>query len=1131
MLVTFISQCEKKALNRTRRILDAFANRIGDNVWQTAITEDGLDTVKKLLKASATKSTAVSCHRVRTRQRTELVWVVGKRDKFNEQGLVAVNRTKRNILHSEWENNWHFLQGLQLMATLAGLLHDIGKSSDGFQYKLHHRTPMGDPYRHEWVSLQLLGYLLTDCKTDKAVFERLQHLSEYLTENPLESYLFDDKKIQKSHINHLPPLSQWLAWLVVTHHRLPPLDKYYFEIYTKHPEKTPKDFFTLNLKVYYSELNAYQQWVKNARSLEEMDKAKQATFWQFENCVVYSPTWQKQVKRYAKKVTENMYLMGLSESAQKTAITDPFLLHLSRLSLMVGDHNYSSLKSDSKQKVQGDKDWREKLIANTDRTTGKTNQALDEHLLGVGQFTAQFCRALPILHEQLPKLIDHNPLIKNTAHPNFAWQNKAFKLALSQHENSETHGFFGVNMASTGGVKTIGNARIMYALANPKKGARLTIALGLRVLTLQTGKSFRDNLSLTDKDLTILVGGQAQKQLFEMSEQEKADTNNLANYGSESAENLVDELVDGDIDDNLAIFDELKLGTVIADETAKKLIFAPIVTCTIDHLMGACESKRGGKYIAPMLRLFSSDLIFDEPDDFDQSDLPALSRLVHLAGVFGSRVLLSSATLPPDMLAGLYQAYLAGRSIYNAQFGLSTPNVVCAWFDENDCIAKPISQADDYMAEHDKFVSKRVKFLASLPVRRFGEIMPINANYHHEKQAQFYGEIAKRFFEQAVQLHERHHLTNEQGQSVSIGLIRLANIAPLMQIVQAMHQADSTQGLQDYQFYVACYHSQQVLALRSRLEQRLDSLLKRDSDNPTAILQQADISKAIRQHSDKTQHIFIVLATPVAEVGRDHDYDWAIVEPSSMRSIIQLAGRVWRHRADKVADTPNIAIMQYNIKALKKPNHAVGDAIFTHPGFESEKFLLTTHDTSELIAPTVLQKIDAVPRISKSSDPLSNTSLADLEQAVMADLMNNTKPNVVNSYWQNSQTSNRSHVLLSCLTPFRAGEKQLDYVIRPHYDDPQQLEVYLADDVKEKGFREAGMQNAMITPRQIDTSNPQVTPWLTSCLGDELAVLQSYYPQYSRNTLVLWFCGMTLPERKQSTTWYFDERFGCWQKD
>lgn len=38
--------------------------------------------------------------------------------------------------------------------------------------------------------------------------------------------------------------------------------------------------------------------------------------------------------------------MALSESAQKNAIADPFLLQLSRLSLMVGDHNYSSLKSD-----------------------------------------------------------------------------------------------------------------------------------------------------------------------------------------------------------------------------------------------------------------------------------------------------------------------------------------------------------------------------------------------------------------------------------------------------------------------------------------------------------------------------------------------------------------------------------------------------------------------------------------------------------------------------------------------------------------------------------------------------------------------------------------------------------------
>ncbi len=97
MMVTFISQCEKKALNRTRKVLDAFANRIGDNTWQTIITEDGLITVKKLLRQTATKNTAISCHWLRSRSRSELVWIVGNRDKFNSQGMVPVNITQKEL--------------------------------------------------------------------------------------------------------------------------------------------------------------------------------------------------------------------------------------------------------------------------------------------------------------------------------------------------------------------------------------------------------------------------------------------------------------------------------------------------------------------------------------------------------------------------------------------------------------------------------------------------------------------------------------------------------------------------------------------------------------------------------------------------------------------------------------------------------------------------------------------------------------------------------------------------------------------------------------------------------------------------------------------------------------------------
>ena len=98
MMVTFVSQCEKNALKKTRRVLDAFANRIGDNTWQTIITEDGLITVKRMLRQTASKSTAVSCHWIRSRSRSQFLWVVGSKSKFNQQGIVPVNTTAKEII-------------------------------------------------------------------------------------------------------------------------------------------------------------------------------------------------------------------------------------------------------------------------------------------------------------------------------------------------------------------------------------------------------------------------------------------------------------------------------------------------------------------------------------------------------------------------------------------------------------------------------------------------------------------------------------------------------------------------------------------------------------------------------------------------------------------------------------------------------------------------------------------------------------------------------------------------------------------------------------------------------------------------------------------------------------------------
>ena len=1109
MLVTFISQCEKKALLRTRRILDAFANRIGDNVWQTAITEQGLATVYKLLRQTASKSTAVSCHRVRTRQRMELQWIVGNRRRFNTTGQVPVNRTRRNLLHQDWENSWQNLSALHIVSVLAALLHDIGKSTRGFQQKLlSHQQYLGDPYRHEWLSLKLFMWLVQGCQSDDEVWQRLQHLADYLQDK--QPSVDELLQTDQANLHTLPPIAQWLAWLIVTHHRLPPfIGDYWLNAQQRAQLLRETQWLTATINEFYQYgLKACDYWTKNPHSM-----ADKTDFFAFDACVWHSPTWQAKVKRYAQKAQADVALKQWS----KAVVGNPFLLILSRLCLMVGDYTYSSLPPTSHKRLTGSlkrvlqhqqSAW---LLANT--FCKKANQTLDEHLLGVAHYTAQICRALPVLHKKMPKLVQHQALLKNTAHPQYRWQNQAFQLALRQQEASEKQGFFGINMASTGCGKTLGNVRIMYALAPSQEGARITIALGLRVLTLQTGQSLREKLALNHAQMAVLVGGDAQKQLFELNQvvEEQIEERELS--GSLSAEPWLNHYVDGDEQDCLA---ELSLDHAITEPNARKLLAAPLVSCTLDQLISASECTRGGAYIAPVLRLLSSDLILDEPDDFDLADLPALSRLVHLAGLLGSRVLLSSATLPPDLVQGLYQAYTAGRKLYNTQFHLPDTPPIAAWFDENHCVATSCVDTQHFAQQHDEFIAQRCQFLATQPVRRAASILPLNIPYHRETQKQFYQDLASHLLAQAHALHEQHALCQADG-TVSVGLIRMANIQPLMQLAQALFQyQDVSHVFPDTQFHLCCYHSNQLLLLRNVLEQRLDKILQRTHVSDEQFIQHEDIARAIAQFPNKKHHIFMVLATAVAEVGRDHDYDWALVEPSSMRSIIQLAGRVWRHRPDKVAHSPNMAIWQFNIKALKKEK-----ICFNKPGFEQSDRCLVTHDIAKLIQPVQLQKIDATPRIYRVIHHLdAQHSLVDLEHDALHRLMNHHTSNVVNAYWR-EESANRQHIHLIQLTPFRfqmGAETDFVFAIQ---DDGNMV-------VREWGAEPEKQANTTITVTRMATDSSLVSPWLGSSLAIELARLAEQLPDMTLEQIQEQFARVSLRSGK---TWWFDERFGCWERE
>ena len=991
MNVLFISECSKYALPETRRILDQFAERFGRRTWQTHITMQGLNTVKKLLKHKARRNSAIACHWIRGQDRTDLMWIIGNASRFNERGVVPTNSTEHDVLRRKDENDWHTISDIKILSSISALFHDFGKSSTGFQKKLTSTKPLADAYRHEWVSLRLFQAFVTgatidaaedDLAKDTAWLTCLAEIGKSKSEKELLSFfktLIRDGIEEKttSPFTTLPPLAQAIAWLILTHHQLPKQQWQKLDGIVQKPR-----FNSKRLNSVLGQLGP--EW--NA-SLTEANKQEKAPFWEFKNQLpVNSAKWQSRASYLADSALKRPNLLTTNW------LGNIYSLHLARLSLMLADHYYSSLPENPELGVAGFP-----LYANTDRNTGKRKQRLDEHLLGVENNARWIAQILPVLEKVLPRIARHKGFKQRSADDRYRWQDNAYDLACSIRGQAAANGFFGVNMASTGSGKTFANGRIMYGLADPIKGARFTIALGLRTLTLQTGEAYRSRLGLESDDLAVMVGSTAVKALFALETEKKQDLRIEAS-GSESEESLFPEDYSYVHFDGATDIGPLKRW-LQTTPNAQSLVAAPILTCTIDHLIGATEATKGGKQIAPMLRLLTSDLVLDEPDDFDIADLPALTRLVHWAGLLGCKILLSSATLPPSLVEGLFKAYSAGRVQFQKARGVpgQPVNICCAWFDEhkNSAIAGHHNESSSFRQAHDAFVASRLKKLSIAPVRRRAVITPLASDGQQKEVIR--SDVARQLQTMLHQLHKNHHSIDPlTKKKVSFGLIRLANIDPLIDITQTLFSLGAEQN---HQLRLCCYHSHHPLLVRSEIESRLDRLL--DRKEPEKIFQDPLLRKMIDETSEENL-LIVVLATPVAEVGRDHDYDWAIVEPSSMRSIIQLAGRVKRHRPEP-CDTPNIYLLSTNIKSLEQRK---GKATYCRPGFETESFLLNTHDLEKLLKPEQYAEIDASPRIKESKNLSPKDNLADLEHARLQALMLgqdnvfDVPVNPVNIWWE-----------------------------------------------------------------------------------------------------------------------------------
>lgn len=756
-------------------------------------------------------------------------------------------------------------------------LHDIGKANTIFQNKIR----LNNVKEKDYIRHELLSLFIVDFIVNKHINEDNYNevTNEDVTEYIIDKYLKKDICIiEKENDFNLKLMKS----IILVHHK--------------------------NINVSEDKLNSdfEDSLILNARFEYFNVKNKK----EFKVNIVNDKTLFKIV---VEKINYLMNIELINMDFEYIFTIGKYILMNSDY-LSSSDHKfYNKFSLDKKEKYEKDENKlfakSFELIRDQDDNLFYMNQTLLTHIKAVEKNSMYFLNLI-FKETELNKMSDNliNELSKDEISTGrYKWQD----YVLSKIEKRDV-GEFIVVSSSTGSGKTKFVSKAMAKITNNK---RFNVAMGLKNLTLQTKTAYEKQLKnkYLEKEISCLIGSDISRTIYDKNKDE---------------DNYYDTEDDFIIDSKLIV--DNRLNATVKTEKNKILLQSPILISTIDYLMRSIQEK---KHLNAMLRVATSDLVLDEVDNYEVNDLLAISKLIYLTALFGNKVIISTATANNELVKFLLSQYVNGYKKYAKIYNKKDINfsfITDAKVNDNEYFYKKynIDINEDYGKDLIDYFNELINDYVS----------KLENNTKHK--VKYISLRDKSDFNSHIKnISDNNNEIDELGIKRSVGLCRVANTSSATNLY--FYLLDKNKDNKDEIVIPILYHSQIPLIFRSMLEYNLDNDLNRSNNKK---LKDTNIFKDIEgneKYKGKKKITIVVIATPIEEVGRDHDFDWSIMEPSSLRQIIQTAGRVGRHR-DIIPEYENIYILNENFRLLEYENNKVNSVLYKNPGLETSDNLFVS---------------------------------------------------------------------------------------------------------------------------------------------------------------------------------------------